>query len=144
MYGFNFTGPITASVGQTLTGLQIANGCYALSSNSITLSSDGFEGGTVSTENGETEVYTCPNDGVSDIIRFDSAGVTDYASYTYVVTDENNIILALPGSDFADFDGAGAGICRVWGLAYTGSITANVGDDAAAVVLADGCFDLSS
>ena len=45
--------------------------------------------------------------------------------------------------DMANFDGAGAGVCRVWGLAYTGNVLAQAGDDAAATTLTDGCFDLS-
>ena len=35
------------------------------------------------------------------------------------------------------------GTCWVWGLAYTGELTAQVGDQADQVALASDCFDLS-
>jgi hypothetical protein len=144
VYGFNFTGNLDTDVdGQSITTAQLADGCYAITSNFISLTTDGFEGGTVATEDGETTVYTCPGDGNPDIISFDSTGVTDYASYAYVVTDENGIILDFPTGDNFDFDAAPAGTCLVWGLAYTGNVTAQIGDDAAAVALSDGCFSLS-
>ena len=40
--------------------------------------------------------------------------------------NQNNI-LGFPGGNSQDFEGAGAGVCRVWGLAYTGNITAAIG-----------------
>ena len=103
----------------------------------------GVDGGMVLTEDGGALVYTCPGDSMSDIVRFDSV-TTSTANYTYVITDANGMILALPEGDSADLEGAGVGECLIWGLAYTGNITAMVGDDAAAVALSDSCFDLSS
>ena len=35
------------------------------------------------------------------------------------------------------------GVCRVWGLSYTGNLIAFPGDNAAEIDLTDGCFDLS-
>ena len=62
----------------------------------------------------------------------------------YVITDENNTILAVNSDGVIDFDGAGPGICRVWGLSYSGSLIADTGDNAAEVALSDECFELSS
>ncbi len=131
-----------------VAGLEVGNnaltdldGCYALS-NPITVNRTGVDGGTVSMPSGDTERYICAEDGVEDIVMFTHNNSSD-ANYQYVITDENNTILGLPPSNSLDFDGAGVGICRVWGLSYTGMITAQVGDDAAAVALTDACFDLS-
>ena len=143
VYAFNFVGSISASVGDTFTGATLANGCFTLTDNFISVTGDGINGGTVSTEDGATEAFTCPGDGMADLLQFDSAGVSDGVEFTYVVTDDQNNILALPGGDVADFEDAGAGTCRVWGLAYVGNITAMIGDNAATTPLADICFDLS-
>jgi ribose 5-phosphate isomerase len=144
VYAFNFIGSITASVGDPLDGTPLAGGCFALTSNFITISGDAISGGMVSTEDGATEAFTCPGDGLADLIQFDSSGVDPGLSYTYVVTDENNIIIDVPIGDVYDFEDAGTGIYRVWGLAYSGNITAMIGDDAGDTQLADNCFALSS
>jgi hypothetical protein len=142
VWGLAYSGNITAMVGDTASAVALTDECFDLSDNFITVTRDGIEGGTVSTEDGMTEVYTCPGDSIADIIRFDSTGATGDA-FNYVITDDNNVILGLPSGDFADFEDAGTGTCRVWGLAYTGMVTAMVGDTASSVALADGCFSLS-
>ncbi|MCI4668015.1 MAG: T9SS type A sorting domain-containing protein [Bacteroidia bacterium] len=103
----------------------------------------GVDGGTVSTESGSFREVVCVGDNIADFISFDSA-TTAAANYTYVVTDNNGVILAVPGTDSIDFEGAGSGICWVWGLSYLGNITAQVGDTASQVALTDSCFDLSN
>ncbi|MCB9295034.1 MAG: T9SS type A sorting domain-containing protein [Lewinellaceae bacterium] len=142
VWGLAYTGNITAQVGDDAAAVALSDDCFDLSDNFITVVRETPDGGTVAMPNGETIRYTCPGDGMADIVMFDSTGTTS-GPYAYVITDENNIILDLPAGDSADFDGAPAGTCRVWGLAYTGNITAQVGDDAAAVALSDDCFDLS-
>ncbi|WP_020538343.1 T9SS type A sorting domain-containing protein [Lewinella cohaerens] len=131
-------GLIGAEVGLNASDLQ---GCFDLS-NPIAVERTAVNGGMVSTIDGETNVTVTVGDGEADIIQFvNTAAVGE--NFTYVITDENNIILGLPSGDSADFEDAPAGICRVWGLAYTGNIIAVVGDNAAEVALSDGCFNLS-
>jgi hypothetical protein len=102
----------------------------------------GVDGGFVSTANGTFQEAICT--GVSpDVIAFDSA-TTAAASYTYVITDPSGIILAVPSGDVIDFATVGTGTFLVWGLSYTGNLTAAIGDDATSVALTDECFDLSS
>jgi len=141
IWGLAYTGAITAEPGDDAAAIALSDDCFDLSDNFITVIREVPEGGTVATEDGANLVAICPGDGNPDIIRFDSSGTA--GQYVYVVTDENNIILALPAGDMVDFDIAGIGIARVWGLAYTGNITAGLGDDAAAIALSDDCFDLS-
>ncbi len=129
---------IGAEVGMNAADLQ---GCFDLS-NPIAVERTAVNGGMVSTIDGETNVTVTVGDGEADVIQFvNTAAVGE--NFTYVITDENNIILGLPSGDSADFEDAPAGICRVWGLAYTGNIIAVVGDNAAEVALSDGCFNLS-
>ena len=142
VYGFNFAGPITAQVGDPF-GTPLAGGCYALTANSISVTGDALAGGTVSTEDGETEAYTCPGDGLADVVRFDSTDAAGNATFVYLVTDENNVITAILNGDSYDFENDSTGISRVWGLSYLGTLTAMVGDNAGAASLADGCYALS-
>jgi len=127
-----------AEVGLNAADLQ---GCFDLS-NPITVERTAVNGGMVSTIDGETNVTVTVGDGEADVIQFTNTAVIG-ENFTYVITDENNFILGLPAGDSADFEDAPAGICRVWGLAYTGNITATIGNNAAEVALTDGCFNLS-
>ena len=146
VWGLAYTGSITAAVGDNAATTTLSSDCFDLSDNFVTVTrveEGGLSGGTVSTESGETEIFTCVNDDVDDFVSFDSSGVVG-PNFTYVVTDDQNIILGLPGGDMVNFEGAGIGACRLWGLAYTGNITAMAGDDAATATLTDGDFMLSS
>ncbi|MBK9489879.1 MAG: T9SS type A sorting domain-containing protein [Haliscomenobacter sp.] len=64
--------------------------------------------------------------------------------YRFLVTDEQNIIRSILPADSLNFDTLPAGVFRVWGLSYTGTLLAQVGQDAAIAVLANNCFELSS
>ena len=130
-------------VGDNAAVVDLTDDCFELSSNFIEVVRTGIEGGTVAMPSGATTRYVCVGDGNPDEVTFTNTS-TASANYVYVITDDNNIILGLPPGDMQDFEGAGAGICRVWGLSYTGNITAMVGDDAAAIPLSDECYGLSS
>jgi len=143
VHALSYTGTLTAEVGDDADEVALSDDCFDLSDNFVTVTAANADGGTVATEAGETELTVCVDDGEPDVVRFDSMAVAENANFTYVVTDDNNVILAVPGGDQADFEGAGAGVCRVWGLSYTGSLTAMAGDTASAIALSDECFDLS-
>ena len=130
-------GLVGAEVGLNANDLE---GCFNLS-NPITVNRTGVDGGSVATIDGEIEIEICVGDGEADSIAF--ANTSSAGLYQYVVTDENNIIVGLPGDNIVDFEGAGFGVCRLWGLSYSGNLLAELGDDAAAVDLSDDCFVLS-
>ncbi|MEO1260752.1 MAG: T9SS type A sorting domain-containing protein [Bacteroidota bacterium] len=126
-----------AEVGQNAGELM---GCFDLS-NAIAVTRTAVDGGTVATVDGETEIEICVGDGEADSIAFENTSTEGL--YQYVVTDDNNFIVGLPDGNIVDFEGAGFGVCRLWGLSYTGNLLAELGDDAAAVDLSDDCFVLS-
>ncbi len=143
VWGLSFTGNITAQPGDTASAVALTDGEFDLSDNFVTVNRTSVNGGTVATVDGETEVSTIAGDGMPDEIAFASEGADTTANFTFVVTDDNNVILALPGGNTVDFEGAGPGICRVWGLSFTGNVLAQAGDTASSIALTDGCFDLS-
>lgn len=106
-----------------------------------------IDGGTVAFENGESRV-TIIVDGNPDEISFDSTVNNQISGYnfTYVVTDANDTILGIPGGDMVDFNGAGLGACRVWGLSYSGNLNISMGSHLTEMDLeiSDECFELSS
>ncbi len=142
VWGLAFSGQLVGISGD-IQNAELSNICYDLSENFVTIIREAPEGGSVATTDGETTLYLCTDDGEADLYTFAASGASN-TDYVFVITDDNNNILDIvqPG-DAADFEGAPAGTCRVWGLAYTGSLIANIGDNAAEVELSDDCYDLS-
>jgi hypothetical protein len=142
IWGLAYTGDLTAEVGDTASIATLSTGCFNLSSNFIAIILQDPFGGQVQTPAGETTVYTCPGDGNADVVTFESLGAS-ITPFTFVITDEDNVIVAVPDEDEFDFDGLPEGNYRVWGLAYTGNIIAAIGDTASVVAITDDCFSLS-
>lgn len=142
VWGLAYSGQLATITGD-IQEAELSNVCYNLSENFVTVIRETPEGGSVSTTEGETTLYLCTDDGEADLYSFAASGASN-TDYVFVITDDNNIILdIIQTDDAADFEGAPTGTCRVWGLAYTGELTANLGDNAAEVALSDDCFDLS-
>ena len=142
VYGLSYTGNITAQAGDNIDGLAFSDGCFDLSDNAITVIRTGVDAGTVAMPSGATTRYTCPGDGVDDIVMFTTTSESN-ANFTYVITDADLNILGIPPGDSQNFEGAGEGNCLVWGLSFTGNLTAQAGDNVVDLAFSDGCFDLS-
>lgn len=142
IWGLSYQGELLATAGVGADTAMLASGCFDLSGNFVTVTKGDVLGGMVSLTSGATAISTCPGDGVADLLDFANSGASG-SSYQYLVTTENNVILALVDGNSFDFEPAGAGVCRVWGFAYEGNVTAMAGDTASLVTLADGCFALS-
>ncbi|MEZ5043933.1 MAG: T9SS type A sorting domain-containing protein [Saprospiraceae bacterium] len=142
VWGLSYSGTIIAALGDNAASTPLTSECFDLSDNFIEIIRVKPDGGSVATTTAETVVYTCPGDGVDDIVNFASTA-TAGEFYTYLITDNNNVILAISAEETFNFDGAPEGDCRIWGLAYSGNLTAAIGDNAAAASLSDDCYDLS-
>ncbi|NJL74972.1 MAG: T9SS type A sorting domain-containing protein [Saprospiraceae bacterium] len=142
VWGFNFTGNVVAQLGQNIFSTRFSDGCYAISRTAVKIVRATPDGGMVAMPSGRTERTVCTTDGFNDVVIFTNNS-TSNAQYRYVITDDQNNILGLPPTNSLNFEGIFPGVCRVWGLSYTGNVTAQIGDNAAAVALTDDCFDLS-
>ncbi len=102
---------------------------------------ENVDGGTVSTSDDKTAVTTITGDGIADVITFKKVS-TSTANYSYLITDDAGKILATESTSH-DFEGATAGICRVYGISYNGNLTVT-GKNVSDIELASGTFDISS
>ncbi len=77
-------------------------------------------GGKVRSTDGLNTIITITGDGKADLVTFKT---TSKASdkYIYLITDANGNILTTERSNH-DFEGASIGICRVYGLSFTGAL----------------------
>gem|GEM_PF-378478 len=100
---------------------------------------------TVNLIGGGTE-STIIIDGIADNISFESSSTSKENSFTFVVTNDAGDILAIPGGNMVDFDPAGLGICRVYGLSYLGRLLIEEGDNLLgdSAIFAEICANISS
>ncbi len=102
------------------------------------------DGGTVSTTAGETVVYTCPGDGVADMVSAMTSSTAN-SNYSYIVTDGDGTVVGLPPGNTVNVEGAGVGNCRIYGVSYTGNLTVQLGDDISSLsAFSDECSSISS
>ena len=142
VWGLAYDGNIIAETGQDAASVDLTDVCFDLSDNFVTVFRRVPQGGTVSTTDGLTELNTCPGDGNADIVSFTNQNA-EGDNYIYLITNEDNIVLAIEEGDSFDFEDAGVGICRVWGLAYKGDLLVVVGDNVDISVLSTDCSSLS-
>jgi hypothetical protein len=127
-----------AEVGMNANDL---SGVFNLS-NAITVNRNKPEAGTLT---GGPFNFTV--DGTPDMVSgIAITGETSGSNSTWVITDDQGVILGLPPTlgdvESVDFDGAGTGICLIWYLRYEDGLTgAEVGMNANNL---QGCFDLSN
>lgn len=131
-------------LGLPLADLQ-AEDCSDISDIAIDVIREEADGGSVSLENGETEVSICAGDGTPSPVSVVHTTSALNLTFRYVITDSDagNTILGFSSSSEIDLDGAGPGICRIWGWSYRGLNQ----DDFVGLPLADlqaeSCSDIS-
>ncbi len=114
-------------------------GCYDLSSSQAVVRVENF-GGMVSTS-GVDVIEICVGDSIADVLEFMTTGIGQF--YQYIVTDTFNVILGVPDSTIVDFENAGTGTCRVYGLAHNATYNQMPGDTLTVPSIPGSCFDLS-
>lgn len=142
VYGVSYTGNFTATAGLNILEDPLSDLCSAVSGNYVDLIKANIIGGSVMTVDGETNISVVVGDGTPDIVEFDNAGASG-VDYAYIITNEMNEILSILNGQATNFEPVEPGICRVWGLAYSGEIIASTGDIINEVELTTGCADLS-
>ncbi|MFN3876002.1 MAG: T9SS type A sorting domain-containing protein, partial [Flavobacteriales bacterium] len=100
------------------------------------------DGGQVQTSTGEFSVTVC-QDTEADVIDFITTSVSG-ESYDFLLTDDNDVIIAVLSGGSLDFNSAPAGLYRVWGISYNGTLVgADPGALATEVTSTGACIDLS-
>ncbi len=96
------------------------------------------ESGMISTED-DTNICI---DGIPDPIDVDVTGNPTGSLGAWIITDDQNNILALPNTPPFDLDGAGVGTCIIWYVRYDTGFTGNViGNNLSDL---EGCYDISN
>ncbi len=142
VWGLAYSGVLLLQTGAVITNAVLSSQCYDLSDNFVTVFRETPPVLSLATFEGDTELAFCPGDGEPDYYRFRTFGSTN-ANIAYILTDENYIIRSVLTVDQIDFDTMPSQFYYVWALAYTGTLTANVGGNIYASGLSSDCFVLS-
>lgn len=146
VYGLSYTGNLNLHVGNTFkTDEILATSCFRLSSNSVKFYKGGYaEGGQISTFLSSNTLFTCPKDGVADLIDISVPNNPIGTKYQFLITDSLNRLFYAPfDNQLINFDNTPAGNYRVYGIAYNGSLGFQLGANILNNTLVNACFDLS-
>lgn len=147
IFGLSYTGKLLLKPGDKIDMTQrLSSSCFELSTNFIALTRGGeVDGQRLTTLFGDSLFYVCPGDGASDlVIAFPPANIPSGSSYVMVITDaQNRIIYPEVRNPLIDFEGAPAGVYRVWGISYTGILLTQFNTVLGSRPLSSDCYDLS-
>lgn len=153
VFGFTFTGNLddaTTTSGQEVLSIT-ASDCYSLSSNSLEITKSNCavlfcNGGEVETSESLTYISLC-NDDEEDIFTLNNNSNAVEASYQYLITNNDLVIVQLLSDNSYDFNLLPVGEYRVYGLSYIGSLvpsTVEAGQPAEGILTVDDeCSSLS-
>ena len=100
------------------------------------------EGGLVQTTSGFFTVDVC-QDADADVIDFTNNSSSN-EQYTYLLTDDNDVIVAVLADGSLDFNSAPIGVYRVWGISHNGDLAgADPGELATAITSTGTCIAFS-
>ena len=146
VWGWNYRGLGDPIIGDPLSTL-MDDFCEDISDNFITVTRNpvignpcNVDGGEITFENGQTNTSICV-DGNPDPLNVVFSSPAIGSSRGYIITDDENNIIAIPPSGPFDLDGAGEGTCLIWSVAYSAQFSgAAIGSNLSELT---GCFDLS-
>lgn len=110
-------------------------------SDPLTVIRNFVSGGDIMTTDSLTQLSICTGDGVSDSIDVIINNI-EGENTAWIITDTTGLILELPTGPPFDFEGVEPGVCQIYHVAYTDSLT-NLEVDSTLSDL-EGCFDLSN
>jgi hypothetical protein len=133
VWGVSYTGNFLPVVGDTL-GNEMPNGfCFDISDNAVEVVRDTLGGACAVelclVEGGIIDLFdnaVCVGDGVPDLIDGSVSGAVG-GYQTYVITDSDSLVLAVPSSLPVDLDASGAGVCLFWHLSANDSLSITQG-----------------
>ena len=153
VFGIHYQGNLNAVVGRNINQIT-ATGCVQLSNSTafITINKEScfvpepecFES-TVSTSTGQQTITVCTDDGIADNIGLMTSltDVTLGQDYSFLITDNSNILQAVVNSNSFNFDNTGLESQRVFGVHFQGNLNAVVGRNINEITATD-CAQLSS
>ena len=148
IYGLNYSGALTAEIGENMNNHPLSDGCFAVSNSTIEVNRTTLavtvDGGQIALTNEQLSITLCVGGGRNEFISVqqNSNGIGD--QYKFIVTDEDNRLLEIMQTDSTSFESASDGVCFIKGVSYAGTILAKLGDNLDNQPFASGNFAFSN
>ncbi len=142
IWGLSYSGSLLLKAGEVITGSSASDACFDLSDNFIAITKEQVKGGVVAFSSGSSPRFVC-RAGKPDTLnwtRRDALG----SQLVYLVTDALGNILRVTNQSRLIFDEISRDTARIYSMAYTGTLTAAVGQNITRSALSDACFNLSN
>lgn len=140
--GLSAVGIVSLEIGESITDQNFTNQCHELSENSLALIVASPEGGRVTTSEGDTSIVLSIDPDVPDSIYLENTSLSP-AYFTYVITDDEDLILGFFDQNLLVFSNTAFPNLRVYGLSYTGNLQLTSGMIIDQVNPSDDCWDWS-
>lgn len=145
VYGLSYTGSLLVQLGDILRqDFIFATSCYRLSTNAVRFYKGGYaEGGRISSGFSNT-LFTCPEDGMPDLIDISGPENPPETRYQLIITDTLDRLFYAPfDNQLINFNNTPTGSYRIYGVAYTGTLGWRIGQSLRSGSLVNVCHDLS-
>jgi len=146
VFGLSYTGTLNLKLGSIFKSDEnFASSCFRLSSNSVRFYKGGFaEGGTITTNQSSNTLFSCPQDGLADLIDVLTPNNPIGTRYQFLITDSLNRLYYAPfENQLINFNNTPAGIYKIYGVAFTGDLGYQLGSSILNGSLVNACYDLS-
>lgn len=141
VYGVAYEGNFTARIGNNVRNIAFSDECYDLTNAFIEVIKSEPPVVHLTSSLGDS-VEFCVNDEAIDSILISNTDVTGIPT-AYFLTNLQTQILAISHTGQFKFDSLPAGICRIYGITYTGRFTGRVGNLLAQLPLSNDCFAIA-
>lgn len=142
VYAAGYAGKLIAKKGDDLN-MPIADDCYSVSKNFITLYHDLPAGGTITLNGDASNQFICA-DSKKDQFLSMTISNNKGGLIKYVITDSLGTILEIKNDPILSSSSLQSGICKVFGLTYTGKLSQNAaGKNISNTVLSDDCYAIT-
>jgi hypothetical protein len=129
IYGIAYDGEFSMPTGVPVKSLS-ASGSLSVSRNSIAVvrtAAKQIDGGWIISDGRGRSTVKINLNKPEPVRAYSANKASAEASYAYVITDNEGNVLAYPPANQFDFSPAPVGICRVYGISYTGELDTTTG-----------------
>jgi hypothetical protein len=112
--------------------------CYGFTENFVLINNNVPDAGEISILKGSLPNLICPDADVNMTLQFQTN--SPFNTYTYLLTDSNNVLLDIKMNGLFDFRPFPSGKYYVHGLAYSGNLSAEKGEKLDLQKLSTNCF----
>jgi hypothetical protein len=141
LYAISYAGALNLE-GNQIEAKDLASGCFKVSGQPLKLTVGEARAGSIKFENGKDSILLCSNSNlVSARLTSSTAHLTPFV---FVLTNVQDTVIRILKTDTFNLNGSSRGLCKIWGLAYTGELRLKTGDYFPGTLASTGCNERSS